>query len=329
MKKLFLLFNIFFILTFTVFSQPILNYNSFPQVGDTFVYYSLSSGQSLLPGNSGADITWDFSALDTSNLPPPSTLHYSTPANTPYGNSFPNSNLAKVYSSAQIEYYNKNNDSVSYLGHYIAGTTRFYHDPQIQIKFPGNFQYTFTDNYASNFNHNGNAVSRTGTVSVTIDGYGTLILPGRTIPNTSRIRTVKTTKDVSGGTINYTDTLYHWYSPHLRDYVLYYYVTVYQGTTYSHGRLMHSDHITNIESIGIAKDVRLFPNPAKNSINLELPGQNNEYTVEIFTLQGRMIQSIELKNAISSIDVSELSRGVYLMKVIGSEEIFTKKFIVN
>lgn len=330
MKKIYLLFNILSILSLTVCSQPTLDYNSVPEVGDTFTYYSLNSGQSLLPGNPGSDVTWDFSSLDVSNASQ-FTVNYSDPADTPYESSFPNSNLAKVYSISQIEYYNKNNDSISYLGHYMTPTTRFYHDGVINLKFPSTFEDTFIDGFASNFNHNGSSVSRTGTVDVTYDGYGTLILPDVTIPNTIRIRTVKETIDVSGGTTIYTDTLYHWYSPNLSDYVLYYYVSVYQGNVGSFASLMHSDHIASIgyENKVTKTNIKLYPNPAKNSVNIELPTSNTNYLIKIFTSEGQLIKSVDLKVEMSSIDISDFSKGLYLMEIVGPENVFTKKFMVD
>jgi hypothetical protein len=315
----------------TVFSQPTLDYNLVPEVGDTFTYYSLSSGQSLLPGNSGSDVVWDFSSLDLSNTSQ-FTVNYSDPDDTPYGNSFPNSNLSKVYSLAQIEYYNKNSDSISYLGEYSTPTTRFYHDGLINLKFPSTFGDTFIDDFASNFTQNGNSVSRTGTVDVTFDGYGTLILPDITISNTIRIRTVKETIDVSsGGTTIYTDTLYHWYSPNLSDYVLYYYVSVYQGSTASFAHLMHSDDIASIgsENKDNAGDVNLYPNPAKNLLNIALPTPNTNYSIKIFTSEGQLVKSVDIKAELSSIDISDFSKGFYLMKIIGPENVLTKKFMVD
>lgn len=332
MKKSYLLFNLFSILSLSVCSQPTLNFNSVPEVGDMFTYYTLNSAQSsVLPGSAGSEVIWDFSSLDVSNASQ-FTINYSDPADTPYGYNFPNSNLARVYSLSQTEYYHKNNDSISYLGQYLVPTNMVYHDGQINIKFPSSIGDTFSDYFASNFIHeNGYAISRTGTVDVTVDGYGTLILPDRTIPNTIRIKTVKETIDVSDVTKIYIDTTYRWYSPNISDFVLRYYVTIFQGATYSSANLMHSNYIASInsENTVTTENIKLYPNPAKKSVNIDLNSPHTNYSVKIYTFEGQLVKSIDLSTELSSIDVSNFSKGLYLMEIIGPENVITKKFMVD
>lgn len=54
----------------------------------------------------------------------------------------------------------------------------------------------------------------------------------------------------------------------------------------------------------------LYPNPTSTSFSIK---QNDKSTIKIFSLQGRLIESITLKN--DAIDVSKLPRGIYLVQI--------------
>jgi hypothetical protein len=73
--------------------------------------------------------------------------------------------------------------------------------------------------------------------------------------------------------------------------------------------------------------VKLFPNPAYNSISLEQTIEG-PYTVEIYSLKGqRILQSQELDKE-TQIDISQFHAGTYLIRIISKEmSIFTHRFI--
>ena len=69
-----------------------------------------------------------------------------------------------------------------------------------------------------------------------------------------------------------------------------------------------------------------YPNPAKNNLNI----QNAENSsVKVFDLLGRVVL---LENNISlnqQIDVSKLTTGTYLIKIINGNQVKTDKFIIT
>ena len=70
---------------------------------------------------------------------------------------------------------------------------------------------------------------------------------------------------------------------------------------------------------------KIYPTVTSSIININL---KENATAEIFNLQGKLVQTLQLKESLSSIDVSTFSSGVYLIKLKGeSNYTATKKFV--
>lgn len=68
-------------------------------------------------------------------------------------------------------------------------------------------------------------------------------------------------------------------------------------------------------------DFKLFPNPAKNILNIQ--SKENIENVKIYSTQGILVKEGSSK----TIDVSQLSVGMYFLRVTIGDKRFTKKFI--
>lgn len=311
----------------SIYAQPTLNNSVFPIIGDVSEYKYLSSGQDILPGNSGINLTWDFSnlVLDWSTT----TISYLEPSTTPYFNSFPEANMAVFYSNNQIEYTKKTADSMVHQGQFMTGIDyQIYSNTRLDLKGPLNFGESFSDDFATNFtNPSGNYIIRTGTIESMFDGYGTLILPDQTIPNCIRIKTTKYSHDIVGSsTVDYYDTLYHWYSPNIRDYLLYYYSYTVSGTHYSFGYLRGNFHL-NLDEINDQNfEISISPNPSTDKISISiLKAEESKKTCYIFDASGRVMKELTLTEINSMVDVSELKTGIYFVRIGNSEQKFVKE----
>ena len=74
----------------------------------------------------------------------------------------------------------------------------------------------------------------------------------------------------------------------------------------------------------------ISPVPASDIINISLNSfGNNQIAIEVYDLLGRLNQSIisNVVNGKTSLDISELSRGIYVLKVISGTTTSVKRFI--
>jgi len=81
-------------------------------------------------------------------------------------------------------------------------------------------------------------------------------------------------------------------------------------------------NITGIDDLASQEEVKIYPNPANDFIQIET--SLNLISIVIMDATGKIIRNLSGK---TKIDISKLSRGVYFIKIIGEENIITQKFI--
>lgn len=77
-------------------------------------------------------------------------------------------------------------------------------------------------------------------------------------------------------------------------------------------------------------DFNLFPNPSSNVINLAFDNiVSEQITIEIYDVLGKLnkIDNISVANTKVSIDISSLSRGIYIIKAYFGNSISVQRFI--
>lgn len=83
---------------------------------------------------------------------------------------------------------------------------------------------------------------------------------------------------------------------------------------------------TNESSQNKLESIKIYPNPAKDILNLEIPKEIKNFSFEIKDMSGRLISAHENE---TNINVSKLSSGVYLCTVKSDGETVTKKVIIE
>jgi hypothetical protein len=78
---------------------------------------------------------------------------------------------------------------------------------------------------------------------------------------------------------------------------------------------------------GIMDNVRIYPNPAINFITLNNLPQKS--IVDIFDINGKIVKSFISDNQESKVDISELTKGIYYVKISNESKSLTYKFIKN
>ncbi|CAL2079314.1 choice-of-anchor V domain-containing protein [Tenacibaculum sp. 190524A02b] len=84
-------------------------------------------------------------------------------------------------------------------------------------------------------------------------------------------------------------------------------------------------------SLGIAQENRLdfamYPNPAKNSVKIDLPLAANNADVQIYDYTGKLIQTQQISSLQKEVNVQELPVGMYLLKIASGDKLGVKHFV--
>ncbi|MFD2034039.1 hypothetical protein ACFSKL_04510 [Belliella marina] len=163
------------------------------------------------PGPAGRNVSWDFSAYSSvvSTIPQEG---FECPGNEGCSG-FPEANRMFKHSVGGYTYYVlSDNDLITLGGTGGDGGMETYTDPQTMWEFPLEYGKTWSDSFSSiHANMAGDPFMATEGEGIwEVDGYGTLITPAGTFPNTLRIK--ETTTRVFTGFVNMVSTIeiYHW-----------------------------------------------------------------------------------------------------------------------
>jgi len=89
------------------------------------------------------------------------------------------------------------------------------------------------------------------------------------------------------------------------------------------------DVAIGIENLDANSGLKLFPNPSNGNITID-NAKNEEYSVSILNSSGKLVKSLVL-NPLSSknVDLSNLNKGLYIVKFEGKNEAYTSKLTLN
>lgn len=73
------------------------------------------------------------------------------------------------------------------------------------------------------------------------------------------------------------------------------------------------------------KELKIYPNPAKNSLTISVIQEIKISSISIYNTQGQLLQT--RTNPEKNIDVSELKGGNYYIKIISNKEVTITKFV--
>ncbi len=91
-----------------------------------------------------------------------------------------------------------------------------------------------------------------------------------------------------------------------------------------------SNKITNIRELGDSKQVKIYPNPCNDILNIECKILNEEVQLIIIDMLGREIKNEDiLVDKEIKLNVSDLKKGVYFMQFRTSKTTLTRKLIKN
>ncbi len=84
------------------------------------------------------------------------------------------------------------------------------------------------------------------------------------------------------------------------------------------------DNLEGIDEISNSLNIILFPNPATDNITITIP---EKAKLEISNINGHLMKTIIHESHVTSIDIEDFPRGVYIVRAIKDNEIVTRMFI--
>jgi len=87
-----------------------------------------------------------------------------------------------------------------------------------------------------------------------------------------------------------------------------------------------------VESVQAAPEIKVYPNPTSNFVNVDLPQNDLTGTLSILSASGQLVRSVQSSEGEASIqlDVQDLPKGVYLVRWVQSDEqVVVKKLMVQ
>ena len=77
-------------------------------------------------------------------------------------------------------------------------------------------------------------------------------------------------------------------------------------------------------------ELKLYPNPIEDVLNIELGNSYDKVDVKIYSLTGQMVKSTQLNNGLNfKINLSELSSGLYILKIDSEGKTHTSRILKN
>jgi len=303
-KSLLIAFMAFLI---NAFSQPIiLNANNLPAPGTAFLMSAASTGTDV--GPAGANQTWNLSAVTLTAL---GTINVINPSVSTFSASFPTANYAYSFSGT-YSYFNSSAIKMETQASSITTPSSgddFTPNPKTVLKFP----FNFNDTQADTWQKVGGSVT---SVTITYDGYGTLIMPAATYSNIVRVK-----EDYGFGIVNH-----RWYSLNPLICILSYDFA--SSTTYFTEPIPTG--ITELNNF--FTEVNFYPNPAKDKIVMQLSETPFRSCLKLFLMNpfGQIIKDVSINSKLTNIELEQIPNGIYFYHLQDKGNILkTGKIIVE
>ncbi|MBI1288100.1 MAG: T9SS type A sorting domain-containing protein [Flavobacteriales bacterium] len=276
-------------------------------------------------GPSGANQTWDFSGVSENNVATIDILDAST---TSEASSFPNANVA-LYVAIQgtYMYFNSGTSNETSYGLSASGTNIPYSDGEIFFTFPLAYGNTNSDNLAASFSNAGYNWNRSGSVTSSVDGYGTLTTPSGTFTDVLRVKIEEDYTDQPVGipqSANTTTSIYHWYKAGIHYPLLV--ITEFNSGGAPQYLLQYTDVSTGIKESDFTQ-VNVYPNPTTDFLRVSGTEFNNG-TYEVVDVLGKTVLTGTLTT--NQISVNQLPEGFYVLKLVSKDyEVGVSRFQVS
>lgn len=104
------------------------------------------------------------------------------------------------------------------------------------------------------------------------------------------------------------------------------------GDMFDHWLMSYSISCSNCGFVGVeeteAKNISVYPNPAQNTVSVQLPDMTPAQ-IEIINLVGQTVISQPTASETVKLDISTLNQGVYMIQIRQEGKVYTSKLVVK
>ncbi len=293
------------------------------------------------PGNSGANQTWDFSSLTADEV---NGIGYLDPSSIPGGSDFPDATIATEFGNGTYAFFRTGTDGMYLLG--LRGGFDVNFEPESTIvKMPVTYGDAYQDNSALNADfadftgtHDSLRYSQETSRDVAVDAWGDVTLPNKTYPalrlnieetNTVRIYGKDSTvlgwgdwtydpvlTQAFGGGSPVTSNRFQWFTNDasvITTLVDFIYQpdsaeVIPEGVAFAYFDPIGLNELPNAA-------ISLYPNPATDIVNVALTENLNGY-VKVYNGMGQLVATQTVASDNFTVDLAALSNGTYFLHVI-------------
>jgi hypothetical protein len=314
------------------------NYNIVPKVNATeSTLKADTTGVNFI--NTGTNYLWDYSTLNVTT--DKWDANFVDPDLTTYSSYFPNATIASGASTAWSYFYGDTNEYIS-LGRGFSGAVIVYSNPDKLFTFPFSHGNQMTDSFYATYILNSKTHQISGYRIIHADGWGILKLPKNTYNNVLRINTELYYKDSTfGEKTEYLSSFCSWYDGIHTQYLM----LISLDKTYSNGNptptlsksaeVADFTEIISINPLESSSSIIIYPNPAHKEFHIEI-NLKRQVTVDISLLDllGNTVRTIDIKESglgkyNNTIDISELPKGIYAVRIKTGQEVQVKRIVIQ
>jgi hypothetical protein len=304
-----------------------------PKPGDfEYVFTADTSAYtSGIPAVAGDNLTWDLQLLKIS--PASETVRYLDSAAVAGSTLYPGCDFVMdrplYYSYFKSD---KTNGRTELLGLSSNTLTLHFNDPAVIIEYPAIYGDVASDLVSGEFDAGFLTGFCAGTSKTSVDGRGTLKLPGgRTYNDVLRVKAILQLTLTAGvlpvGNIEQTVIMFYHSSNKFAMLSLSYTKIQVIGSPAS----TTSEYTINAlkptglsdNAPGYFSSLNIFPNPASDVLKIQIPGSLRLEEIKIFDTNGRCVAASDA----ADIDIKKLESGLYIVRVkLSDGSILTGKF---
>jgi hypothetical protein len=329
----------YFLLLFSLISfgqTPISNFYSVPNSNFAIVTSTPAIDQSA----TGANLTWNFTNLTQVGT---NTDSYTTPTALELS-AFPGTTsvltITETSTSDESKIYSQDvAGQVSITGAVATDLELNYISNNALIgTFPLNYNYNNSDPVAGNYTYTTYSGTFSGSITSTVDAYGTLNMndlgEGAFSGSVTRLKTVQNLS------LNYiipnagtgVQTTYYYYDSSNGNLVfrtntvsvVVPLLGLNQTTTVMESFLPISTLSTNQNNM-VSTELYIVPNPVGDVLNIRLSQNEIIRSITITDISGRQI--LNLTDNLTTVSVSNLEVGMYMANITTDKGVYTKKFL--